>query len=132
MGVTEMHTEKMNGHDAPKSNGLNKPSSRVAQMLTECAGTYDQRNALYGDNYKRFGIIMLGLFPKGLTLRSPDDWNRIGLFVQAMSKVTRYAQNFEKGGHDDSLLDSSVYQQMLREVDEEARALDAFLQKDQS
>jgi hypothetical protein len=34
-----------------------------------------------------------------------------------MSKATRYAQNFERGGHEDSLIDNSVYTQMLREVD---------------
>lgn len=111
-----------------KSSSLNKPS-RVAQMLTQCAATYDERNALYGDNYKQFGITMLGMFPNGLHIRSPDDWNRIALFIQSMGKMTRYAQNFSKGGHDDSLLDSAVYQQMLREVDEDLRAVQEFLKK---
>jgi hypothetical protein len=93
----------------------------VPEMLREAAATYEERNKLYGDNYKTFGQSMKGMFPDGLTLRTIDDWNRLGIFVQVVSKATRYANLFEQGGHDDSLLDLSVYANMLRELDEEAR-----------
>lgn len=95
--------------------------SRVPEMLRECATVYEERNKLYGDNYKWFGKVMIGLFPNGLTINNVDDWNRLGVFVQAVSKMTRYARNFQDGGHDDSALDNSVYMQMLRELDEEQR-----------
>ena len=34
-----------------------------------------------------------------------------------INKIARYAENFDKGGHDDSLNDISVYAAMLRSID---------------
>lgn len=92
-------------------------TKNVPEMLREAAATYEERNKLYGDNYKNFGKVMVGMFPNGLAVRSESDWNRLGVFVQIASKMTRYAEQFTKGGHDDSLLDMSVYANMLRELD---------------
>jgi len=89
----------------------------VPDMLRESAGIYEQRNVLYGDNYKRFGKIMAVLFPNGIELKDEDDFNRFGIFVQVVSKITRYAENFVRGGHDDSLDDNTVYSMMLKELD---------------
>lgn len=89
----------------------------VPEMLREAASTYEERNKLYGDNYKRFGAIMKALFPEPLCVVNGHDWNRLGVFVQIVSKVSRYAENFDRGGHDDSLLDMAVYGTMLRELD---------------
>lgn len=96
---------------------MTKPFN-VPDHLTNTAGIYRERNALYGDNYKRFGHVMLHMFPGGLTLRSAEDFNRFGVLVQIVGKVTRYAANFERGGHADSLDDNIVYAAMLRELDE--------------
>jgi hypothetical protein len=60
---------------------------------------------------------MKALFPDPLLLTTEQDWNRLGVFVQVLSKVSRYAENFNRGGHDDSLLDMAVYAAMLRELD---------------
>jgi len=89
----------------------------VPEMLRDNAGIYEQRNQLYGDNYKRFGKIMDILFPGGICLQNEDDFNRFGIFVQVVSKITRYAENFSRGGHDDSLDDNTVYSMMLKELD---------------
>lgn len=94
----------------------------VPDMLRQSAQTYEERNKLYGDNYKRFGPVMELLFPKGIELISDDDHNRFGVFVQIVSKLTRYAESFRAGGHDDSLLDMTVYATMLRELDMESKA----------
>lgn len=94
---------------------------RVPEMLREGADTYEERNALYGDNYKTFGTLMCSLFPLGVSCRSVDDFNRLGVLVQIAGKLGRYCEQFEAGGHDDSLLDLAVYSQMLRELDEEIR-----------
>ena len=91
--------------------------SRVPELLKEKAKLYEQRNAMYGDNYKRFGAIMQLLFPGGITLANEDDHNRFGVFVQIVSKVTRYAAQFEVGGHPDSMDDIAVYAMMLQELD---------------
>lgn len=89
----------------------------VPEMLRDAAGIYEERNKLYGDNYKRFGPVMQLLFPDGLVLKTPEDHNRFGVFVQVVAKVTRYAENFTAGGHPDSLDDLTVYSQMLQELD---------------
>ena len=89
----------------------------VPEMLRECAAVYEQRGKVYGDNYKLFGDVMAAMFPHGMTVVSPADWNRLGVFVQAMAKMTRYANQWRAGGHPDSLLDISVYTTMLRELD---------------
>lgn len=93
----------------------------VPKMLRDAATTYEERNAIYGDNYKSFGAVMVGIFPQGLTIApgDTDAWNRLGVFVQIIGKATRYAAQFNNGGHDDSLLDASVYAMMLRELDKE-------------
>ncbi len=91
--------------------------SWVGDRLRHHGEIFDQRNALYGENYKNFGKVMVGMFPSGLLLQSADDFTRFGLLVQAISKDTRYAAQFMKGGHVDSLDDGSVYRTMLNEVD---------------
>jgi hypothetical protein len=98
----------------------------VPEMLEEAANTYRERNKLYGDNYKNFGGIMRHIFPKGVHVESHQDHNRFALFVQIVSKITRYAENFQRGGHDDSLLDLSVYANMLRELDAEIKSVEEF------
>lgn len=80
------------------------------------AATYRERNALYKDNYKRFGDIMVALFPDGLVLKNKEEWNRICIFMMMVSKTTRYAGNFEVGGHQDSVHDLGVYSAMLEEL----------------
>lgn len=94
-------------------------SKRAPDILEEAAATYRQRNAVYGDNYLRFGNIMKEMFPD--TEVSAQGFNRLGVFVQCLSKLTRYAQNMDKGGHYDSALDLSVYAAMLAELTEEEK-----------
>lgn len=97
---------------------MNNPT--VAQQLADLGQLFADRYALYGDNYKRFGSIMVDLLGD-VNLKTPDDYNRMGLFVQIVGKVTRYANQFRQGGHPDSLDDLAVYAQMLQEIDVEIR-----------
>lgn len=107
-------------HDVCAYTGPQKPAPRRApDFLREGASIYEQRNALYGDNYKVFGHAMVSVFPRGLTIKSVDDWNRLGILVQAAAKLTRYGQSFLKGGHLDSAQDLSVYAAMLAELTNE-------------
>lgn len=92
------------------------PQKTVPELLREAAQTYEQRNKIYGNNYKEFGNVMKAIFPKGLAIITVEEWNRLGIYVQLVSKLTRYAANFEKGGHADSAHDSSVYAAMLEEL----------------
>ena len=92
------------------------PPKTVPDFMREAADIYEERSKLYGDNYKRFGPIMMLLFPDGLRLEHPNDFTKFGLFVQIVSKVTRIAENFKSGCHPDSMDDTAVYTMMLREV----------------
>lgn len=93
----------------------------VPELLRQSAVVYEQRNVLYGDNYKKFGDVMKAIFPDGVTIMSTSYFNRFGILIQIISKLTRYCEMFDEGGHDDSLLDLSVYANMLRELDEQDR-----------
>lgn len=94
--------------------------SPVPDFLESLSDIYRDRGATYGDNYLHAGEVLLGLFPRGLALRTAEDFNRFHLIVHIASKLSRYCQAFERtgGGHEDSLNDSAVYNMMLREFDE--------------
>lgn len=94
-------------------------NKRAPEILEDAAATYRERNALYGDNYLKFGRIMKEMFPD--TEITVDGFNRLGVFVQCLSKLTRYAENMENGGHYDSALDLSVYAAMLAELTKEEK-----------
>jgi hypothetical protein len=88
----------------------------VPEILRSGAETYDQRNRIYGDNYKKFGHLMGFLFPDGIPVSTAEDHNRLGIFIQCLSKLTRYAESMKNGGHADSAHDLCVYAAMLEEL----------------
>lgn len=90
--------------------------------LRAAADIYEQRNKVYGDNYKKFGHSFFNLV-NGMTVETPHDLNRMGVLTQILSKLSRYCENFNKGGHDDSLDDLAVYACMLKELDQDGRQL---------
>lgn len=92
----------------------------VPEMLRNAAAIYEERNKVYGDNYKLFGHVMMAMLGQ-VDLRTPEDHNRFGILVQMVSKLTRYANNFAEGGHEDSLNDLAVYTLMLQELDQDLR-----------
>ena len=71
----------------------------------------------YGDNFKQFGKVAQALFPNGIKLHTEADWNRFGIVVQMLSKLTRYSENFKNGGHEDSLNDLGNYTTILQYLD---------------
>lgn len=111
-----MTTEKTSCNGLKSSESKLTKSKKVPEILEEAAATYRQRNSLYGDNYKKFGQIMSILYPQWLMLSKEEDFNRLGIFVQCLSKLTRYAENLENGGHKDSAHDLCVYAAMLEEL----------------
>ena len=88
------------------------------EILEKASATFRERNVAYGDNYKRVGPVMMGLFPNGITLNSEKDFERWHLLELIIVKLTRYAVNFKRGGHADSLEDNIVYHAMLLASDE--------------
>jgi hypothetical protein len=90
------------------------------EYLSAASDTFCEKRKQYGNNYRVLGKVMSAMFPDGLTIKTETDWNRIHLFLLSMVKKTRYANNYEKGGHEDSIIDDIVYLAMLHEIDDEA------------
>lgn len=85
----------------------------VGDILRESAEIFDERAAIYGDNWIYFGDFMAAAFPRGVTIETAEEWRRLGLLIQIAYKFTRSCQAFKSGGHGDSTMDSSVYNAML-------------------
>lgn len=94
----------------------NNPGS-PADLLHKAADLFEKRDKAYGSSYKQFGEIVLAFFPDGIILKTEDDFTRWGLLNMIFSKINRYCNNFQEGGHPDSLADLSVYSAMLAEID---------------
>lgn len=90
---------------------------KAPESLRSAAAIYEERNKLYGDNYKKFGGWAHPLLDGNIDIKSPSDLNRFGILIQMLSKLSRYVENFNSGGHDDSLDDLAVYTMMLKELD---------------
>lgn len=91
----------------------------AGDLLHAAANLFDDRKKVYGLNYKKVGPIMNALFPDGIPLKTIDDHNRFHIFMLQIVKITRYAENWSKGGHGDSMADISVYAAMLQAIDKE-------------
>jgi hypothetical protein len=89
----------------------------VGQQLNRIADLFDRKSEEYGDSYKNMGKVLVALFPNGITLKTEDELNRFVTFVQLVFKVNRYAHNYEKGGHMDSMDDLSIYSQIMNSID---------------
>lgn len=98
---------------------MKKPQQKsyVANQFQKKAELFEAKDKEYGDNYLRAGNVMRHMFPEGLDLVSPEDFNRFALINQMVNKIMRYSQNFKKGGHIDSLDDLSIYAMMCKEAD---------------
>jgi hypothetical protein len=95
----------------------------VEKALRALAKIHADRHAVYGDDYLHAGEVMIGYFPQGLHLKTPEDFNRFVLFVHMSTKMGRYAQALVRGsGHPDSLDDLSVYAQLEQNSDSRARS----------
>ena len=88
-----------------------------ADVLHKAEMTFRERNKTYNDNYVRLGHAMHSLFPQGLKIQTPQDWTRLYFFLLTQVKMSRYATQFEAGGHADSSLDACVYAAMLTAYD---------------
>lgn len=95
-----------------------KPIARAPELLDAAAKTFRERNAVYGDNYLRFGNAFLAIFPgnKLPPITTHQDMDRLQIMMQILNKLTRYAEQLHVGGHQDSARDMCVYAAMLEEV----------------
>jgi hypothetical protein len=77
----------------------------VLKLLRGSADAYQERSAVYKDNFRSVGRVMEALFPDGAPSLGPA--------------VTRYANNYSQGGHEDSVVDMVAYLGILHALDEE-------------
>lgn len=110
--------DPMEDYPTRNSDSVKTPPKRAPDILAEAADTFRRRNALYGDNYLRFGGVFLSMFPDGVLppVTTTRDMDRLQLMMQALNKLVRYAENFSAGGHQDSARDLCVYAAMLEEL----------------
>jgi hypothetical protein len=94
--------------------GNQKMNKDAAKILEEMAETFRERNKVYGDNYKSVGEVMVALFPKGIDLKTVDDYNVWHLFELMIVKITRFANSDLK--HKDSIHDAAVYAAMVESL----------------
>lgn len=91
----------------------------IPRRLSSLGSLYDKRSSVYGDDYVHAGKILAGYFPRGITLKTPDEFRRFYMYVHMVGKMNRYAHAVARGeGHMDSLNDLSVYSQMTQETDD--------------
>jgi hypothetical protein len=90
--------------------------------MKEAIETFLERQKQYGEaNYLKMGKVLAMLFPEGITAKGVEDMNRLILFVMLVLKVTRYSENFDRGGHQDSVHDLGVYAFILEAFDDQMR-----------
>ena len=86
--------------------------------MEEAFKTFKARNKDYGDNYLNHGRVMMALFPKGVNLKTIEDYNRFGIINMLVAKLTRYCQGWPKS-HQDSIHDLGVYAFILESLDDD-------------
>ncbi len=82
-----------------------------ADLLAKMAETYRERNAVYGDNWRTVGQVMLSLYPDGVHLDTAKAFNEWHLFELIVVKLTRFANSGRT--HADSIHDIAVYAAMI-------------------
>lgn len=90
-----------------------QPQPTGAAVLRAAAETYEERNAIYGDNFRNVGAVMRAIFPDGMPtdMALRDEWH---LFELIIVKLTRFAN--ADLAHADSIHDASVYCAMIESV----------------
>jgi hypothetical protein len=89
----------------------------VPDEIAKLAELHRAKQNEYGETEVYAGEVLAGLFPSGLNISTRIGFARLALFLHCVNKILRYANNFEAGGHSDSLLDLALYAMMLREID---------------
>lgn len=89
-------------------------------MFKHLEKLHADKNETYGEAYTKFGYLMHILFPKGITLKSPEDFIKFGIYTQWIEKVMRVGHIVFGGGKEnfesvmDSCDDLAIVAQMLK------------------
>lgn len=106
------------GHPARDVSPFGK---KVLGILQSAGSTYEERNAVYKDNFQIVGRVMEALFPDGAPrLHDATDFNRWHIFELVIVKLTRYVSNWDNPDAD-SLVDMLPYLAILGAQDDDIR-----------
>ena len=94
----------------------------VDERLVAAAALFKERNAVYGNEFVTYGATLHSMFPDGITINTPELWQRVYGIILMQMKLRRYAVNTARDGHADSMEDLSVYAQMTAYTDALAQA----------
>ncbi len=97
---------------------MENKKSDVSELLLKASETHKERTEVHGHAYDRTGDIYTAFFPNGVTLKTAEDFERFVPFVWCVTKMNRYAENMERGGHKDSAHDLIVYGAILERATE--------------
>lgn len=108
LGIPRHTLRKVVYEDAPKKKGKTVP-----EILRDMADTFQERNAVYGDNYKQVAQLVKVMFPNGVPpeLVVTDQWH---LFELKLVKLSRFA--ISNLTHVDSIHDDAVYSAMIESI----------------
>ncbi len=96
----------------------------IRDKLLDALKTVDSRAKVYGtdqnehEGHVRAGKVLAALFPDGITVKTDEEFTRFVLFCMLVVKQNRYALNYERGGHRDSIHDLGNYAHILEDYDE--------------
>lgn len=88
----------------------------VVEIQEECADILKERLSVYGESYKKNGLMLSAMFPEGITLKTAEDFSRFSAMNWIIGKLNRYSQQFENGGHYDSAIDIANYSVILAKL----------------
>jgi hypothetical protein len=91
---------------------LPQQSESTSDVLREMAETFDQRNAVYKDNYKTAGAILRAMYPQGIAQHLMGD--ELHLLMLIAVKLSRFVHAEHK--HKDSMVDVGVYAAMIANI----------------
>ena len=97
------------------SNSLGKPEDflhNAADILTQKRDEYPR------NNWEMVVKCLDAMFPEGIEIKGAADMSRFHILGYVVAKTCRYACNFDRGGHADSMDDCISYSAILRHLDE--------------
>lgn len=100
--------------DGPVQPQPVQTSSRTpdaGDVLFSMGHTFKERNAVYGNNAEVTGRVMAALFPNGVVLKTPGDYEIWHLFELIIVKLTRFTNSALT--HEDSVHDMASYCAMV-------------------
>jgi hypothetical protein len=100
--------------DGPVQPRFETPPNRkpdAGDLMATMARTFKERNAVYGNNAEVVGRVMAALFPHGVKLKTPKDFELWHLLELVIVKLTRFTQSDLT--HEDSIHDLAIYAAMV-------------------